>query len=48
MEHAKNCYPSGLSLWVVESNRSAQAFDERHGFVVVDRTDGAGNEEKAP
>ena len=48
IEHAKARSPSGLTLWVFESNRRAQAFYERHGFVVVDRTDGADNEEKAP
>ena len=48
IEHAKTRSPSGLALWVFESNRRAQAFYERHGFVIVDRTDGAGNEEKAP
>ena len=48
IQHAKTCRPNGLALWVFESNRRAQAFYERHGFVIVDRTDGAGNEEKAP
>jgi ribosomal protein S18 acetylase RimI-like enzyme len=48
IEHAKARSPSGLTLWVFESNRRAQAFYERHGFVIVARTDGAGNEEKAP
>ena len=48
IEHAKALSPNGLTLWVFESNRRAQAFYERHGFVVVDRTDGAGNEEQAP
>jgi GNAT superfamily N-acetyltransferase len=47
IDHAKTCRPNGLALWVFESNRRAQAFYERHGFVIVDRTDGAGNEEKA-
>ena len=35
-------------LWVFESNRRAQAFYERHGFVAVERTDGTGNEEQEP
>jgi ribosomal protein S18 acetylase RimI-like enzyme len=48
IEHAKALSPSGLTLWVFESNRRAQAFYERHGFVIVARTDGAGNEEKVP
>jgi GNAT superfamily N-acetyltransferase len=48
IEHAKARSPSGLTLWVFESNRRAQAFYERHGLVIVARTDGAGNEEKVP
>lgn len=48
IEHAKARSPNGLTLWVFESNRRAQRFYERHGFVVVDRTDGAANEERAP
>jgi GNAT superfamily N-acetyltransferase len=48
IEHAKARSPSGLSLWVFESNRRAQAFYEQHGFVIQARTDGADNEEKAP
>ena len=48
IEHAKIRSPNGLALWVFESNRRAQAFYERHGFVIVDRTNGADNEEKAP
>ena len=48
IEHAKARSPSGLALWVFESNRRAQSFYERHGFVIVERTDGSGNEEQAP
>ena len=40
--------PSGLQLWTFQVNRSAQRFYERHGFVAVERTDGAGNEEREP
>ncbi len=36
-----------LDLWTFESNLAARRFYERHGFVVVDRTDGD-NEEGAP
>ena len=32
-QHASTCRPNGLALWVFESNRRAQAFYERHGFV---------------
>lgn len=45
---AQERQPEGLQLWVFESNVSAQRFYERHGFVAVERTDGAGNEERAP
>ncbi|HVD89768.1 MAG TPA: GNAT family N-acetyltransferase [Jatrophihabitantaceae bacterium] len=48
IDHAKTRSPNGLALWVFESNRRAQAFYERHEFVIVDRTDGADNEEKTP
>jgi GNAT superfamily N-acetyltransferase len=37
-----------LSLWTFVSNPRAQRFYERHGFVEVERTDGAGNEEGQP
>lgn len=48
LEHAMQLQPTGLQLWVFESNVRAIAFYERHGFVTVERTDGAGNEERAP
>ncbi len=37
-----------LELWCFQENAVAIAFYERHGFVVVELTDGAGNEERAP
>jgi GNAT superfamily N-acetyltransferase len=40
--------PDGLRLWTFASNRGAQRFYERHGFVEVRRTDGSANEERAP
>ena len=40
--------PGGLQLWVFERNVRAQAFYRVHGFEVVERTDGAGNEEREP
>ncbi|CAN0592141.1 unnamed protein product, partial [Ectocarpus sp. 12 AP-2014] len=37
-----------LYLWVFEANDRARALYESRGFVVTDRTDGSGNEEKLP
>jgi GNAT superfamily N-acetyltransferase len=41
-------HPDGYELWVFESNTGARRLYERRGFVEVERTDGSGNEEKAP
>ncbi len=48
VELAKQQRPTGLQLWAFASNLPAQSFYERHGFVEAERTDGSGNEEKAP
>lgn len=40
--------PHGVDLWVFASNVAARGFYERHGLVEVERTDGSGNEERAP
>jgi GNAT superfamily N-acetyltransferase len=40
--------PGGLSLWVFEQNERATALYTRTGFVLVERTDGLGNEEHVP
>ena len=40
--------PGGFCLWVFESNEPARAFYRHRGLVELERTDGAGNEEKAP
>jgi GNAT superfamily N-acetyltransferase len=45
---AQRSRPGGLALWTFQSNLGAQRFYERHGFVAVERTDGSGNEERAP
>ncbi len=37
-----------LALWTFQANTGAIAFYKREGFVEVERTDGAGNEEKLP
>jgi GNAT superfamily N-acetyltransferase len=48
LELAKARRPDGFGLWVFESNTRARRFYARHGLVEVERTDGSGNEEKAP
>jgi GNAT superfamily N-acetyltransferase len=40
--------PGGFCLWVFESNEPARGFYRRHGLVELERTDGAGNEEREP
>lgn len=47
LEVAKAAYPA-LSLWTFQRNAAARRFYEKHGFLVVDESDGAGNEEKEP
>jgi len=37
-----------LELWVFQRNERARAFYRRHGFVLVEETDGASNEERTP
>jgi GNAT superfamily N-acetyltransferase len=48
LEHAKVLQPGGLELWVFQRNDGARRFYERHGFALVESTDGAGNTEKEP
>jgi len=48
IEHAKRRQPDGLQLWTFVTNVRAQQFYQRHGFAVVETTDGSGNEEKEP
>lgn len=40
--------PEGFCLWVFESNQPARAFYRRRGCIELERTDGHGNEERAP
>jgi GNAT superfamily N-acetyltransferase len=37
-----------LHLWTFQRNTPARRFYERRGFVIVEETDGTGNEEKEP
>ncbi len=48
LDLAKSLRPDGFGLWVFETNVRAQQFYRRHGLIVVRRTDGSDNEEKAP
>ncbi len=47
LDHAKSAQ-SRLSLWTFQANRGARAFYAREGFREIERTDGAGNDEKLP
>ena len=48
LDDAKAASPSGLTLWCFQRNAPALAFYAAQGFVEVERTDGAGNEEREP
>jgi GNAT superfamily N-acetyltransferase len=48
VELAKSRRPEGLQLWTFATNIGAQRFYLRNGFTEAERTDGSGNEEKAP
>ena len=37
-----------LSLWTFQRNTVARRFYERRGFVMIEETDGSGNEEREP
>ncbi len=48
VELAKRLRPGGLALYTFQVNHGARRFYERHGFVLVDETDGARSEERQP
>ena len=48
LERAEEWSPEGLDLWTFEMNADSHRFYERHRFVLVESTDGRGNEEQAP
>ena len=48
LDLAKGLRPDGFALWVFESNTRARRFYARHGLLETERTDGSGNEERAP
>jgi GNAT superfamily N-acetyltransferase len=45
---AKETLGSPIRLYTFQANASARRFYERHGFRVLELTDGAGNEERCP
>jgi GNAT superfamily N-acetyltransferase len=48
LDHVKSLRPDRLELWVFQANEGARRFYERHGFRLVQLTDGAGNMEREP
>jgi ribosomal protein S18 acetylase RimI-like enzyme len=48
LERAKERMPRGFSLWVFQQNAQARRFYERRGLSLIERTEGAGNEERMP
>ena len=48
LDHAKALEPAGLELWTFQANARARRFYARNGFVEVELTEGAGNEEHQP
>lgn len=48
MEVASRRCSGPVRLWAFQSNGGARRFYERHGFVVEELTDGAGNAERTP
>lgn len=48
LRHARALHPAGLRLWCFQVNTRARAFYEAQGFVVLEHTDGAANEEHEP
>jgi GNAT superfamily N-acetyltransferase len=48
LEDAKKRRPAGLRLWVFQKNVGARRLYERHGFRLVELTDGTGNQEREP
>ncbi len=48
LEHAKRRRREGIKLWLFQQNDGARRFYERHGFRVLELTDGSGNMERVP
>ena len=48
LDHVKERRPEGIRLWTFQRNGGARRFYDRHGFRVVELTDGSNNEEREP
>ena len=48
LEHVRGRMPDGFVLWTFQKNEGARRFYERHGFNVVQLTDGRDNMEQEP
>ena len=48
LDDVRSRHPDGLELWVFQRNHAAIAFYTARGFRIVERTDGADNEEREP
>jgi len=48
LDVVKSHRPDGFCLWVFEQNERARAFYRHRGLIELERTDGAGNEERTP
>jgi GNAT superfamily N-acetyltransferase len=48
LDQAKRQRPKGFRLWLFQQNEGARRFYERHGFRLVELTDGSTNQELVP
>lgn len=48
LDDALKRFPAPLHLWCFEANKLARALYESRGFIAIERTDGAGNDENLP
>jgi ribosomal protein S18 acetylase RimI-like enzyme len=48
LDQVMRAHRRGFQLWTFQANAGARRFYERHGFVLVELTDGSHNEEKTP
>ncbi len=48
LDQGKRRRPEGFRLWLFQQNEGARRFYERHGFRLVELTDGSANQEGVP